>query len=172
MRNGSDYWRGGKLLSDVTGLLRADGSSPPAEVAYSRADEWCPGADLLERFRKTPQMTFGQYAQDYAAQLGSSGGLEHACARALLSLASGLLPVLYCVDPFVPGYGNSLHFGTPWATRSWQGPRDVGCHRVVLAEEMAKFFLGLGMNVLVIELDQSFQRVHLRQYAVPLSVVP
>ena len=47
MRGGSDYWRGGKLLSEAGGAMKSD-----AAVTFARDDNLCPPLHLLEAFRR------------------------------------------------------------------------------------------------------------------------
>lgn len=165
MRQGSDYWRPGNLLSKAADHLRR--LRPGCEVTYAREDALCPPVELLERFRTDPQMTFGQYAEQYAEYLRAQDCLVVAAAAVLLGLACNRMAVFYCVDPYVPDYGRTEEAlrATPYAERHWMaGLREEGCHRVVLAEEVARFFSGRGVAVDVFEVDPTFEQAHLRHY--------
>ena len=72
MRNGSDYWRPGKLLTDTVDRIRHE-ASQDWDVTYARDDRWCPPAELLDDFRKKEKMPFGEYAARYAQSLSSRG---------------------------------------------------------------------------------------------------
>jgi hypothetical protein len=159
MRGGSGYWRPGDLLSDVAEELRGRG----LEVAWAREDVICPGSPLLEEFRKDPAMSFANYAAAYAGQLkeADGAGLRVAAFLAVAALARGLLPTFYCTDPYVPGYGPARReVDTPYAARAYPLDeagyfRERGCHRVVLAECLARFFKDMGVPVVVHELDSN-----------------
>jgi len=155
MRKGSDYWRPGNLLLKVADQLTAR----HIEISFARRDEICPPAPLLDTFRQdNPQMSFAQYASSYAEELRSSGAIERAAAEAVLDLARGWLPVFYCIDPYIPGYGDSTEFmKKPYVERRWMEPlREYGCHRVVLTDELLAFFVQRGIAPTLVEIDVSF----------------
>lgn len=118
MRKGSDYWRPGKLLTEVAELLRQH----EHEVSYQREDALCPPLNLLREFVSNPATPFGDYAQKYAQHLQIPGVLEAAAWGAVVNLASGRLPVFYCTDPYVPDYcqQSEVLSGTPYDRRSWR----------------------------------------------------
>lgn len=158
MRGGSDYWRPGNLLSAAADTLRE--LRPSAVVEYLRYDELCPPRELLDRFRAS-RPGFGAYAAEYAAWLRADGGLELGLAVAVMSLARGLLPVLVCTDPYVPGYLPPGSDDLPYAKRPYPtGLEELGCHRVVLAEELSRRFASLGVAAKVLGLDPSHGLVH------------
>lgn len=165
MRTGSDFWRPGKLLTDVADLVRKQ--NPKFEISYAREDAFCPPADLLDQFKKSA-MTFGEYATGYAAYLKAGDLIRSAAERMVVDLARNLLPVFYCSDPYIPGYAHSADMLTvPYAERAWlKGLRFEGCHRIVLAEELAAFFREQGIPVRLLEIDQTFKRVHSRNIPV------
>jgi hypothetical protein len=173
MRNGSDYWRPGKFLSDVT-ILLSDGftlndqsfSRSDMEVTYARDDYLCPPTSLLQSFMAPEStMTFGEYAEIYAIFLRKEHRLLKAAAEIVLDLLKGNLPIFYCTDPYIPGYGSSREFlsDIPYVDRRWHaGLRKEGCHRVILVEEIAKLFRQFGMPVEIYELNQTFCEVKTR----------
>jgi hypothetical protein len=165
MRNGSDYWRPGNLLTEAVDLVRQ--FDPSAAISYAREDGLCPPASLLDRFAKDGAMTFGEYAEQYAQYLRSEGRLAIAAAAVLTALAVDRLAVFYCVDPYIPGYGDPSQAVSDlsYTARSWMpGLRDEGCHRVVLASELARYFLGLGLHVQLLEVNPAFRRCQVRHF--------
>lgn len=164
MRTGSDYWRPGKLLLDAVEML------PPEfqkNVSYAREDCLCPPQDLLKNFlAESSTMTFGEYAQRYAEYLHQGDKLPMVAAHILLNISLKKIPLFYCVDPYIPGYARKNEFcsDTPYMERQYLPElRTEGCHRLILVEEIIKFFLELGTSVENFELDQSFGTV---QYSV------
>lgn len=113
-------------------------------------------------------MSFGIYADQYAAYVRSNPDLlTKAAALMLLELSRGQLHVLYCVDPYVRDYAKPDEIlRVPYGQRTWfAGLRTVGCHRVVLAEELAHCFLDLGLDVTIFEIDQTLCRVVPRHFS-------
>jgi hypothetical protein len=168
MWQGSDYWRPGNLLTKTADHLRR--LRPGCDVAYAREDALCPPAELLEAFRADTQMTFGQYAEEYARYLRSEDRLSVAAGAVLQALACDRLAVFCCIDPYIPDYGRTQEVlrGTSYADRHWQaGLREEGCHRVVLAEELARFFVERGVGVQVLEAEPTFAQSHVRRYPRP-----
>jgi hypothetical protein len=157
LRFGCDYWRPGKLVTEVADSLRKRG----LEMAYAREDALCPDAGVLDRFREDRSMGFAEFASAYEQKLLSDdrAGLRVAAFVAVKSLAMKLLPVYYCTDPYIPDYAPALHDDkTPFANRQYpEDPADYlrqrGCHRVVLTECLARFLASLGTSVSVYELD-------------------
>lgn len=166
MRGGSDYWRPGKLLTDVADSL------PNLEVGYAREDALCPGRKLLSRFREEESMSFGEYAESYAAELKRTNGrgLRVAAFLAVNALARGLLPVFYCTDPSLPGYTATFHDDTAafpdrhYATDESGYLRERGCHRVVLVECVARFLSSLGAAATIHELDANVGAAYRREW--------
>lgn len=163
MRTGSDYWRPGKLLTDTVEYMRQ--SNQDIEVSYAREDNFCPPIDLLTKFRDT-DMKFGDFAESYSEYLHSNSSVELLCAYILMELAKGRLSAFYCVDPYIPNYINRTEIlSIPYKDRSWlTSLRYDGCHRIVLAEEVVKFFTGKGVSVNLLEVDSTFQKVHKRPF--------
>jgi hypothetical protein len=161
MRNGSDYWRPGKLLSQVAELLK------PCEISYAREDSLCPPQALLAAFMAEGSiMSFAQYAQHYCDYLHEDDRLSVAVAHVILNLARKQLPVFYCVDPYVPSYSNKAESFSevPYAAREWEPRlREEGCHRVVLIEEIGKTLLRCGASLTVLEIDPPCQMAHVRR---------
>jgi hypothetical protein len=176
MRNGSDYWRPGNLLTKAADQACASRSG--LVVSYAREDELCPPPALLDAFNTTA-MTFGQYAQSYADYLRQGSAdrtppVELGAAAVITAQAQGRLAAFYCTDPYIPGFGEAGAFltGTPYDRRRWldqEHPalRQPGCHRVVLAEEVARFFRESGMAVEVLEVEQTVGGCHRRSIAAP-----
>jgi len=165
MRLGSDYWRPGKGLTAVADLLRQQ--LPTCEVTYERVDALCPPALLLKQFRRG-EMSFGQYAQAYAEHLRGCGGVEWAAAAVLMAAARRRLAVFYCVDPYIPGYADPREIlsDRPYEQRSWlPGLRDEGCHRVILTEEVTRFFIENGFPVSLFAVDPTSEGCHLHTYS-------
>jgi hypothetical protein len=168
MRRSSDRWRPGNLLSDVAKALRDRG----LEVAWAREDAICPERTLFDEFRKDPSMTFAAYAAAYAEQLkeADGAGLRVAAFLTVAALARGLFPTFYCTDPYVPGYSPARREeDTPYAARAYPVDeagyfRERGCHRVVLAECLARFFKDMGVPVVVHELDANCGASHARAW--------
>jgi len=169
MRNGSDYWRPGRLLSQAAVLLS------PSEISYARDDALCPPQALLAEFMAVGStMTFAQYAQQYCDYLHEDDRLSVAVAHVILTLARRHLPVFYCVDPYVPSYSNkSESFSeVPYAVREWEPRlREEGCHRVVLIEEIGKQLLKLGAPITVLEIDPPCQVTHVRQFDATAALI-
>ena len=171
MRKGSDYWRPGNLLTLAAQVVRDN--VPHHAVSYARQDVLCPPPELLEQFRTTA-MTFGEYATEYAAYLreGNPSPLSEAAGAVILAQLQGLLATFYCTDPYIPSYGDpaALQVGTPYNQRHWLDQdepklRNYGCHRVVLTEEVARFFSHQGVPTAVIEIDQALGRCLRRDFA-------
>lgn len=167
MRKGSDYWRPGKLLSDVAAHLEKKALT----VSYYREDSLCPPKDLLAEFRQSVDgsysMTFGEYAEKYATFLRNDGGQLEASAAVIMAIARKRLAAFYCVDPYIPDYGKAEDFlskvHVPYNSRNWQADmREEGCHRVILAEEVGRYFLQIGMPVRVLEIDHTRNWVGIR----------
>ncbi len=169
MRNGSDYWRPGKLLSQVAESLK------PCEISYAREDMLCPPQALLGAFMADgSSMTFAQYAQRYSAYLHEEDRLSVAVAHVILNLARRQLPVFYCVDPYVPAYSNKAESfsDVPYSAREWEPRlREEGCHRVVLTEEIGKQLLRCGVSVQVIEIDPSCQLAHVHKFDAAVALI-
>lgn len=163
MRNGSDAWRPGAFLTDAAEVACL--ATPGLRVGYAREDCLCPPADLLKEFtRGAAGMPFGEYAARYAEHL-RRGPAEVAAALLVRNLAEGRMPVFYCVDPYIPGYGDPADFCscTPYRERAYPAAlRTWGCHRVVLAEEIARVFTGHQIPVDVLEVDQKAAAPHCR----------
>jgi len=157
MRGGSDYWRPGKLLTDVAACLREGG----LDVSYAREDALCPGTELLNRFRREKSLGFSAYAAAYEQELltDDSKALRVGAFLTVSALSRNLLPVFYCTDPYIPGYAPALKKDeTPFAGRRYaEDPegylRERGCHRIVLVECLARFLSPLGIPVTIHELD-------------------
>ncbi len=163
MRNGSDAWRPGAFLSAAAEVARR--ANPDLRVGYAREDDLCPPAELLKDFmREQSGVSFGEYAARYAEHL-RGGAAEAAAGLVVRSLAEGKLPVFYCVDPYIPGYTAPADFCscTPYRERAYPAAlRTWGCHRFVLAEEVARFFADRGVAVGVLEVDQKATLPHCR----------
>ena len=161
MRNGSDYWRPGKFLTQTADRIRQE-ASQDWDVTYARDDRWCPPAELLDDFRKKEKMSFGEYAARYAQSL-TQEAIEAAARTVISAQAQRKMAAFYCTDPYLPGYGDSTQTGSlPYEQRTWldQCPgmehlREYGCHRVVLAEEIAKFLVKCGASVNLYEIEQN-----------------
>ena len=157
MRTGSDYWRPGKLLSDVANSLRARG----LDVAYAREDAVCPGASLIARLRADDSLEFSEYAALYESELlaEDSLGLRVAAFLTVAALSSELLTGFYSSDPYVPGFPKPEGSGaTPFSERAYPTDpsgylRTRGCHRVVLVECLSRFFAALDVDVTLVEID-------------------
>ena len=172
MRKGSDYWRPGNLLTKT-----ADGIRHKAPqgwvVTYARDDRWCPPAELLDEFRDEDTMPFSEYAARYAKSL-TREAIEAAAWAVISAQAQRKIAAFYCTDPYLPGYGDSTQTGSvPYEQRPWldQRPgmerlREYGCHRVVLAEEVAEFLAKCGASVALYEIDQS-SPAHVRRFLPP-----
>ncbi|GEM_PF-3514968 len=174
MRNGSDYWRPGGLLKNVSEIL----VNQTVSVCYDREDELCPSPSLLETymFDKKSEKNYAAFAVEYAGQLKSTRILEIAAAKIIMNLARGILPAFYCVDPYLPGYGvtNEQQAGVPYRERTWiyaafPELKKEGCHRFILAEEMARFFNSKGISVEVFEIDPTFMKAHKKRFAAPFG---
>ena len=161
MRTGSDYWRPGKLLSDVVEEMNEQ-----YKVSYSREDFLCPGKELLSKFMNS-DMSFGEYAEQYAQYLRTGNILYVGMAHVLLGLAKHELPVFYCVDPYIPDYANpkELFSNMPYKERYWlpEIPKE-GCHRIILVEEIVKKIAEYDVAVNVFEVDSTRQISHKREY--------
>lgn len=168
MRNGSDAWRPGAFLSAAAEYARR--ANPGLRVAYAREDDLCPPDSLLKEFmRGNVSMPFGEYAARYADYL-RGGPVEVGAGLVVRSLAEGLLPVFYCVDPYIPGYAKAADFCscTPYQERAYrQALRTWGCHRFVLAEEVARYFTERLVPVNVFEVDQKSPAPHCRAVRPP-----
>ncbi|MFC1634034.1 hypothetical protein ACFL5Z_04270 [Planctomycetota bacterium] len=162
MRTGSDYWRPGKLILDTVELLPARLQN---NISYAREDIFCPPRDLLKQFINDENMSFGQYAAEYSRYLNVEGSLPLATASVILNLAQGRLPIIYCVDPYIPHYLRTGEFcsAIQYDRRHWLDDlRFDGCHRVILAEEIVRAFLAYGVHTTLFELDSTFQKAHCR----------
>lgn len=160
MRGGSGYWRPGKLLHQVADRLRAQG----LEVGYAREDAWCPRPAVLEAFVRAQALSFGQFAAAYAEDL-RQGALEQAAFQCLMSLSRKRIPLFYCVDPHLPGFAEAIPRDEPYAERSYRSDHpDLGCHRFVLGEELLRFFRERSRSGSLLELDPSFNEVHVRSF--------
>ena len=154
MYNGSDYWRPGNLVRQVVELLP---SEIQMKTSYQRVDFFCPPGTVLNRFRNEVDFSFGRYAQEYRGHLTEGGYAYDAAAEAVFNLSRQQLPVFYCTDPYVPGFSDRLAVAP-------QDLRDLGCHRVVLVQEIVNVFLKLGMpEVTLVEIDQTFDATHIRK---------
>jgi hypothetical protein len=165
MRNGSDYWRPGKLLSQVAASL-AEGQ-PTYEASFSRDDAACPPPGLLDAFMSSNR-PFAWYADAYANYLRDSGTVERTAAEIVLDLARDRLPVFFCSDPYIPGYCDPAQVpATPYLERSWTpepGLRSAGCHRVILASELVRHFRERGLGVILYEADPTAAKSYRRRY--------
>jgi len=161
MRSGSDYWRPGKLLLEVVEEM-----NPRYTISYSREDFLCPPKKLLHEFMDS-DMSFGEYAEQYAQYLKTGNILNMGMAYVLLGLARQQLPIFYCVDPYIPGYTNpnELFSNTPYKERYWLPaiPKE-GCHRVILVEEIVKKFAKFNVAIHIFEVDSTRQISHKREY--------
>ncbi len=158
MRLGSDYWRSGNLLSETIQL-----TDYSTTISFYKEDVLTPPKDLLESFKDNVHMSFGQYAEAYSKYLQEY--IPIAMASVIFDLSKNRLPILYCIDPYIPSYGNrhQCFCNTPYDERDWLDELRIdGCHRVVLVEEIAPRFLKLGVDVKILEIDQSFSTVHSR----------
>ena len=166
MRNGSDYWRPGNLLSKVASQMASP--DPRIAVTFLKLDELCPPTDLLNDFRRDQGMAFAEYAHQYAEYLRKTPGLlQRAATRVMLKLAMGSLPAFYCTDPHIPDYVSPDQIlRIPYRERSWMREmRSSGCHRVILAEEIVRFLLGNGLGTVTLcEVDPTFRRVYRREF--------
>ena len=95
-------------------------------------------------------MTFAEYAEAYAAWLLEDHRLDLAVAAVIMAQARSRLAVFYCTDPFIPGYADGAEWlsETPFSARRWPLSallREEGCHRIVLAELLARRFRELGV---------------------------
>jgi len=163
MRKGSDYWRPGKLLSKVAEQI----SSNDCRVSYAREDSLCPSPELLKEFLES-EMPFGEYASGYADELSSSGAIELAALAVVMAQAQDQIAAFYCTDPYVPDYGDATKMlsGLPYGERHWLNElRLEGCHRVILAEEVARHLLATGIAVTIYEVDPTFQDAHARTWS-------
>lgn len=160
MRKGSDYWRPGRLLREVAEELASQPDAPA--VHYGREDLLAPSMALLEAFR-AEHLPYGDFAQRYCEELHGSGAIGRAAAAVVLELARGRLPLFYCADPYVPGYGDPARMARAggYRERPWLAELpSEGCHRVVLAEEVARWFLARGVPVALFEVDQLSEHGH------------
>ena len=172
MRKGSDYWRPGKLLTDTVDRIRHE-ASQDWDVTYARDDRWCPPAELLDDFRKKEKMPFGEYAARYAQSL-TQEAIEAAAWTVISAQSQRKMAAFYCTDPYLPGYGDSTQTGSlPYEQRTWldhcpgmEHLREYGCHRVVLAEEIAKFLVKCGASVTLCEVEQN-SPAHVRPFSPP-----
>lgn len=170
MRKGSDYWRPGNLLTRTADRIRQK-ATQDCVVTYARDDRWCPPAELLDEFRDKETMPFGEYATRYAQSL-TQEAIEAAAWTVISAHAQRKMAAFYCTDPYLPNYGDSTRMGSsPYDQRPWldQQPRmermrEYGCHRVVLAEEIAKFLARHGACIAVYEIDQS-SPAHVRRFS-------
>ena len=165
MRNGSDYWRPGKLLSQVAeSLAKGD---PSCKASFARDDAACPPPDLLDAFSGSDR-PFAWYADAYARYLRESGTVERTAAEVVLDLARGRLPVFFCSDPYVPNYCDPAQvLEIPYLERSWTqapGLRSVGCHRVILVEELVRHFRERRLGVALYESDPTAGKSYQRRY--------
>jgi len=159
MRLGSDYWRPGRLLSQAA-------EAAGVAVTFWRDDDLCPPRPLLERFRAGGELSFGEFAEAYARHLGAER-VERAAFAVLRALAQGQVAAFACADPYLPDYGRSADFlsGRPWPERAFEPElRLGGCHRVVLAEAVARFFQARGVGGVVLEIDPTGRRAHRRAF--------
>lgn len=165
MRNGSDYWRPGKLLSQVAGSLSK--GDCPCEASFARHDATCPPTHLLNAF-SGPDRPFGWYVDAYARYLRESGTVERTAAEVVFDLARGRLPVFFCSDPYIPDYCDPTQVpDIPYLERSWTrapGLRSVGCHRVILVEELVRHFREHGLGVALYKSDPTAGESYQRRY--------
>ncbi|MEQ1842383.1 MAG: hypothetical protein ABL994_18430, partial [Verrucomicrobiales bacterium] len=158
-----DYYRPGGLLTSAARMALAD---PERSISYAREDLLCPSTDLLKKFRVNTEMAFCEYAQKYATELSTSGAIELAAAHLILNLARGFVSIYYCVDPHIPGYTlwDEVANKVPYEERTYplKELRYEGCHRVILAEEIARFFTKKDIRVNLLELEPTFERVGAR----------
>jgi len=165
MRGGSGYWRPGKLLLQVADQLREQGLS----VGYARDDAWCPPPAILNGFVRERAFGFGRFCEAYAEALRRGGGLDQAGFQCLLSLARRRIAIFYCVDPHLPKFAEPFPQQVPYAERTYRSDHpDLGCHRFVLGEELARLFSQLDKTGQLLELDPSFNEVHVRSFCADL----
>jgi hypothetical protein len=171
MRNGSDYWRPGNLLSAAVEVARATRPEKIGTISFARYEELCPSLKLLASFQNDESMDFGLYADSYARELNRGGGLEVAIAETIVLNARERIPVFYCTDPFIRGYCSASEVLGDYRLRNWIPMlREAGCHRIVLVEEMVKFFLRNGFQVEVFELDQLVQSGFHQRFFTPTAL--
>src|SRR5205807_1793280 len=97
----------------------------------------------------------------------AEGRIELAAAVVVTASACDRLAIFCCTDPYIPGYGDpkTLAEDTPYDRRSWRSELpDEGCHRVILAAELVKFFRNHKIAVTLFEIDQTFGGSHVRSY--------
>ena len=170
MRNGSDYWRPGKFLTQTADRIRQE-APQDCDVTYVRDDRWCPSSELLAEFRKSATMPFGDYAARYAEEL-TQEAIAAAAWTVISAQAQRKMAAFYCTDPYLPDYGDATQVGNvPYEQRPWldqrsgmQQLREYGCHRVILAEEIAKFLVKCGASVALYEIDQN-SPAHVRRFS-------
>lgn len=162
MRTGSDYWRPGKLMSAATAELDVD-------VSFHKHDELCPDRDLLRAYWDS-DMSFATYADRYEQALLADDGrrLRIGVEAVIRAQARGRLAVFCCTDPYFSGFAPaSERFSTiPMGERSWGTDpvlRDPACHRVVLAELVARWFLDRGLGVAMLEPDVTMAGTKVRR---------
>jgi hypothetical protein len=175
MRKGSDFWRPGKLVSDVVELLP---NSVREHTCMGRRDILCPPKELLHSFLNNDGFSFSSYEEKYAAYLVATSGSFVAACDAVFSLASGQLPIYCCTDPYIPGYrrtvgrltelelevrstegaivdGNSIATN-PHSIEIRADYRTLGCHRLRLVHEIATIFHQIGIpSVNILEPNQT-----------------
>ena len=159
---GSDVWRPGACVTDAVNHMRR--IEPSFDASYARDDALCPPRDLLERARAG--MPFAEYAEAYANHL-RTGPDQLAAAIVVTASACGRLAVFCCTDPYIPGYSDpkALADDTPYDQRRWCNEiPDEGCHRVILAAELVRFFRIHKIDVTLFEIDQTFGGSHVRSY--------
>ena len=112
-------------------------------------------------------MSFGEYAEQYAQYLRTGNILNMGVAHVLLGLARQQLPIFYCVDPYIPDYANSneLFSNTSYKERYWlpEIPKE-GCHRIILVEEIVKKLSEYKVAINIFEVDSTRQISHKREY--------
>jgi hypothetical protein len=160
---GSDLWRPGACVTDAVNHMRR--IEPSFDASYARDDALCPPCDLLERARAG--MPFAEYAQAYADHLRTGRRIELAAAIVVTASACGRLADFCCTDPYIPGDSDpkALADNTPYDQRPWCSEiPDEGCHRVILAAELVRFFRSHKIDVTLFEVDQTFGGSHVRSY--------
>ena len=166
MRRGSDAWRPGSFLTKAAEIA-VEGNESNCAVTYFRSDCFCPSSNLLSQFREDSDMSFADYASKYARELEESKTIELAAAFVVEENARNRVPLFYCTNPYIRGYVSADSFlEIPYSNRRYpEFLRNEGCHRVVLVEEIVKFFLKNGVRIEMYEIDQHCKDgFHLRQF--------
>ena len=168
MRNGSEAWRPGGFLTTAVDHARAlmGEHENVNRFVYSRFDVFCPEKKLLKQFNES-DMSFSKYAKRYAEQLASTEALSLAADFVVEENSRNRIPLFYCTDPYIKGYFRASDLlRTPYDQRETPSHLGkVGCHRVILAEEIAQYFLKRDVAVELYELDQHCaEGAHVRRF--------